>query len=165
MILERFPKRTLFALLLCFVALVGVVGAYAYILNNQTSVELVKMDVSNGLILEVDKTVYKQEENVTITFTNDSNETVAFPHSGWFAVKDSEGSIVAPYVVTGAVLKVPAEEYLTFVWNQHNMKTSRLVPLGIYVVEVTVYGLVEVEEGGFYLAAIADLSVNFKIVD
>jgi len=38
LILENFSKRTLFALLLCFGALVGAVGAYIYILNSHTSI-------------------------------------------------------------------------------------------------------------------------------
>ena len=56
MILERFSKRTLFALLLCFVALVGAVGVYAYIVNNRSSVELVRIVILLGEKLKEVKT-------------------------------------------------------------------------------------------------------------
>ena len=157
MILKRFSKRTMFALLLCFAALVGAVGAYAFMLNNQKSGELVRMDVSNGFILEVDKTVYKLGENVTITFTNNSTETVAFPDYGWLTIRDSEGSIVAGGVGPQAVLSVPAGDSLTAVWDQLDRRTISMVPPGIYTANVTVY------TAELY-PKIADLSVTFKIV-
>jgi hypothetical protein len=148
-------KKT--TLLLCFVALVGAVGAYAYMLNNRSSVELVRMDVSNGLVLEVDKTVYELGENVTITFTNNSTETVAFPTSAWFNIRDSDGNLVAPGGWTHAVLTVPAGYSLTWVWDQLDYVKVSIAPPGIYMVEVTVYTAA--------LVAITDLSVTFEIVD
>ncbi len=57
-VLKRFSKRTPFALWIFFVALIGVVATYAYMLNKHPSVELSRKDVSNGLVLEIDKTVY-----------------------------------------------------------------------------------------------------------
>ena len=148
MVLKRFSKRTLFALLLCFVALVGAVGAYAYMLNNQSSVKLVRMDVSNGLILEVDKTVYELGENVTITLTNNSTETVELSTPVPFSVKDQEGNTVAPGAVIARYVYLPLGESLTWIWDQYNhcSLSPDLVPPGIYTVELKL------------------LSVSFKIV-
>ena len=138
MVLKRFSKRTLFALLLCFVALVGAVGAYAFMLNNQTSVELVRMDVSNGFILEVDKTVYERGENVTIIFTNNSTETVGLSTPVPFSVKDQEGNTVAPGAVIARYVYLPPGESLTWIWDQYNhcSLSPDLVPPGIYTVEL-----------------------------
>jgi len=153
---KRFSKRTVFVLLVFFVALVGVIGAYAYLLNNQPSVELVRMDVSDGLILEVDKTVYERGENVTITFTNNSTETVGLSTPVPFAIRDQEGNDVAPGAVIGRAVYLPPGESLTWVWDQYNHRSLSpdLVPPGIYTVEL--YKLLAPLE--------ADLRVSFKIV-
>ena len=157
MILGKISKRILFALLLCFVALVGAAGAYVIMMNNQSSVKLSRTAVSDGLILEVDKTVYELGENVTITFTNNSTETVAFPDYGWGTIRDSEGSIVAGGAGPQAVLSVPAGDSLTAVWDQLDSRTISMVSPGIYTANVTVY------TAGLSLV-IADLSVTFEIV-
>jgi hypothetical protein len=115
--------------------------------------------VSHGYVLEIDKTVYKLGENVTITFTNNSTETVAFPDYGWFTIKDSEGHIVAPGGALLAVLHVPAGESLTWVWDQRDFHSDPIfmqVPLGIYIVDVTVCTA--------DLIVIVNLSVSFEIV-
>ena len=151
-ILKRFSKRTVFVLLVCFVALVGAVAAYAYLVNNQPSVELSKKDVSNGLVLEIDKTVYERGENVTITLTNNGTETVQLPASVPFVIRDLQGNAVAPGAVTGVVY-LPSGESLTWVWDQYNHRSLSpdLVPPGIYTVEL-------------YTSRVADLSVKFEIV-
>ena len=138
MILKKFSKKTLIALLLCFVALVGAVGAYAYMLNNQTSVELSRIDVSNGLILEVDKTVYELGENVTITFMNNSTETVGLPYPLPFNIRNPEGRVVAPGGQVGRAVYLSPGESLTWVWNQRDYGGDPVympVPPGIYTVE------------------------------
>jgi hypothetical protein len=152
-ILKRFSKRTVFVLLLCFVALVGAVGAYAYLVSNHPSVELSRRDVSNGLVLEIDKTIYEREENVTITLTNNSTETVGLASPIPFVIRDQEGNAVAPGAVIGRYVYLPPGESLTFVWDQYNHRSlpHHLVPPGIYTVEL-------------YTSGVADLSVNFKIV-
>lgn len=157
MILKRFSKKTLFALLLCFVALLVAVGAYAYMLNNRSSVELVRMDVSNGLILEVDKTVYELGENVTITFTNNSTETVGLSNNWPFVIRNSEGHIVMPSGVFMRAVYLSPGESLTRVWNQRDHLSDPVlmpVPPGVYSVELhTLLAPIEV-----------DLSVSFQIV-
>ena len=155
-VLKRFSKRTWFALWIFFVALVAVIATYAYLLNNHSSVELSRKDVSNGLILEIDKTVYEREENVTITFTNNSTKTVAFPDYAWATIRDSEGHLVGPGLWEGAILNVPAGDSLTWVWGQRDPGWS-LVPPGIYTINMTVYA------AGLY-PKLADLSVKFEIV-
>lgn len=158
LILRRLSRKTLIVLV-CSVALVGAVGAYAYVLNSQpkAEVELKRVDVSNGLILEVDKTVYELGENVTITFTNNSTETVAFPSgTAWGgAIRDSEGRHIAPGLYTGDILYIPAGESSIWVWDQIDAG-GEMVPPGIYTVEVTVYRHDVVE-------VIADLSISFEI--
>ncbi len=156
MVLKKFSKRTWFALLICFIVVIGTVTAYAYMLNNQTSVELSRRDISNGLVLEIDKTVYERGENVTITFMNNSTKTVAFPDYAWATIRDSEGHLVGPGLWEGAVLNVPAGDSLTWVWEQRDPGWS-LVPAGIYTVNMTVYA------AGLY-PKLADLSVKFEIV-
>lgn len=156
LILERFLKRTLFAFLLCFVALLGGVGVYAYMLNNRSSVELSRMDVSNGFILEIDKTVYERGENVTITFTNNSTKTVGLSTPWPFYIRNSEGRIVAPGAVAARAVYLSPGESLTRVWNQRdpNDLAYRQVPPGIYTVEL--HKLLAPLE--------ADLSVTFEIL-
>jgi len=155
-ILKRFSKRTVFVLLVCFVALVGAVAAYAYLVNNHPSVELSRKDVSNGLVLEIDKTVYERGENVTITFTNNSTKTVAFPDYAWATIRDSEGHLVGPGLWEGAILNVPAGDSLIWVWEQRDPGWS-LVPPGIYTINMTVYA-------AGLSPKLADLSVKFEIV-
>jgi len=149
-------KKFLFALLLCFIVLVGAIGVYAYIVSNQTSVELVRMDVSNGLILEVDKTVYELGENVTITFTNNSTKTVGLSSPWPFIIRNSEGRMVAPGAVAGKAVYLFPRKSLTRVWNQmdHLSIPTAMVPTGIYTAEL--YKLLVPTE--------AELSVSFKIV-
>jgi len=156
LILKRFSKKTLIAVLLCSVALIGAVGAYAIMLNNQSSVELSRMDVSNGLILEVDKTVYKRGENVTITFTNNSTETVGLSSPWPFIIRDLKGNAVAPGAVVGRVVYLSPGENLTRIWDQYNHLSipTVMVPPSIYTVEL--YKLLAPLE--------ADLRVSFKIV-
>ena len=149
---KKISKKTLFVLWVFLVALVAIVATYAYMLNNHPLVELSRMDVSNGLILEVDKTVYERGENVAITFTNNSTETVTFPDAGWSTIRDSAGRIVAPGMVATVVLPVPAGDSLTWIWHQLNALSNPtvMVPTGIYTVEL--------------YPRIADLSVKFEIV-
>ena len=149
-------KRILVVFLVCFVALVGAVGAYAYMLNNQKS-ESSKIAVSNGYVLKIDKTVYERGESVTITFTNNSTETVGLSSPVPFAIKDQEGNDVAPGGVVSKAVYLPPGESLTWVWDQYNHRSLSpdLVPPGIYTVEL--YKLLAPLE--------ADLSVTFEIVD
>ena len=150
-------KRILFALLLCFVALVGAVGAYAYMLNNQKS-ESSRIAVSNGYVLEIDKTVYERGENVTITFTNNSTETVGLSSPWPFIISDLEGNAVAPGIVAAKAVYLSPGESLTRIWNQRDYWSDPVlmpVPPGIYTVEL--YKLLAPLE--------ADLSVTFEIVD
>ena len=154
--MKKFSKRTLFALWIFFVALVAVVATYAYMLNNHPSVELSRMDVSNGFVLEIDKTVYESGENVTITFMNNSTKTVAFPTYKWATIRDSKGHLVAPGLREGAVLSVPAGDSLTWVWGQRDPGWS-LVPAGIYTINMTVRSARPYHK-------LADLSVKFEIV-
>lgn len=154
-ILKRFSKRTLFVLLVCFVGLVGAVGAYAYLLNNQTSSRIA---VSNGYVLEIDKTVYKLGEKVTITFTNNGDETVVFRDAGWYIIRNSEGRQVAPGLVLQVVSPVPPGGYATHAWYQIDASSEVMVPADIYTVELNTPTIPEIAE-------LADLSLTFQIVD
>jgi len=153
MVSKRFSKRTWFALWVFFVALVAVVATYAHMLNNHQLVELSRMDVSNGLILEIDKTVYERGENVTMTLTNNGTETVQLPTPVPFVMRDLQGNAVAPGAVIGRIEYLPSGARATWVWNQYDHRSSphNLVPPGIYTVEL-------------YTSGVADLSVTFEIV-
>lgn len=153
MVLKRFSKRTLFALWVFFVALVAVVAIYAYLLNNHPLVELSRMDVSNGLVLEIDKTVYDHGENVTMTLTNNGTETVQLPTPVPFVIRDLQGNAVAPGAVIGMIEYLPSGARAIWVWDQYDHRSSphHLVPPGIYTVEL-------------YTSGVADLSVTFEIV-
>jgi len=157
-ILEKFPKRTLLAVLLCFVALVGAVGAYAFVSNNQTSAESPRRAVSNGYVLKIDKVVYKRGEIVHVTFTNNGPETVTFANAGWFTIRNSEGRQVWPGQVMAVTLPVPPGKSLTDYWLQMDADSEVMVPPGIYTVELhtpTIPPIAELEE----------LSLSFEIVD
>jgi hypothetical protein len=150
--LKRFSKRTWFALWIFFFALVTVIATYAYMLNKHPSAELSTKDASNGLILEIDKAVYKRGENVTITLTNDGTETVQLPSPVPFVIRDLQGNAVAPGAVIGRIEYLHSGARTTWVWDQYDHRSSphHLVHPSIYTVEL-------------YLK-IADLSVKFEIV-
>jgi len=157
-VLERFPKRTLLAVLLCFVALVGAVGAYAFVSNNQTSAESPRRAVSNGYVLKIDKTVYKLGEEVKITFTNNSPKTITFCNPGWDIITNSEGRQVWPSGVVLVTFPVPPGKTLTDYWPQIDQSSEVMVPPGIYTVKLcptTTPPIAELEE----------LSLSFEIVD
>jgi hypothetical protein len=151
-ILKRFSKRILFVLLVFFVALVGAVGAYAYLLNNQKSVGF--KTVVNGYALEIDKAVYKRGEKVTITFTNNGDKTVVFRDAGWYIIRNSEGRQVAPGLVFQVVSPVPPGGYATHAWYQIDFSSEVMVPPGIYTVELNTLTI-----------PVAYLSLTFQIVD
>jgi len=151
-VLERFPKRTLLAVLLCFVALVGA-GAYACLSYNP-----LRMAVSNGYVLKIDKTVYKLGEEVKITFTNNSPKTVTFCNPGWDIITNSEGRQVWPSGVVLVTFPVPPGKTLTDYWPQIDQSSEVMVPPGIYTVKLcptTTPPIAELEE----------LSLSFEIVD
>lgn len=131
MILKRFSKKTLLVLLLCFVVLVGAVGAYAYLLNNQKSVGL--KAVINGYALEIDKAVYKRGEPVRITFRNNGDETVLTSHN-WYDITNSEGRMVWQRSAIRVVMLVRPGESLTDVWGQLDIRSEEPVPPGNYTV-------------------------------
>lgn len=158
MISGRFSKKTIFALLLCFVALFGVVGAYAYMLNNQASVESSRRAVSNGYVLKIDKSVYEPGEIVRITFRNNSPKTVTFRDYGWLRIRDSEGRRVFPGLVAEMFLRVSPWKSLKKSWNQLDAATEVVVPPGNYTVELHTPTIPRIPE-------LEDLSINFEIVD
>jgi len=151
-VLKRFSKKTLLAVLLCFVALVGA-GAYACLIYNPS-----RMAVSNGYVLKIDKVVYKRGESVHVTFTNNSPETVTFRDYGWYIIRNSEGRQVAPSGAIQAVLPLPPGKSLTGGWPQIDADSEVMVPPGIYTVELhtpTIPPIAELEE----------LSLSFEIAD
>jgi len=113
--LKRFSKRTLIGLLVCSVVLVGAVGAYAYMLNNQKSTGL--RAVVNGYVLEIDKAVYKRGELVRITFRNNGDQTVEFASAGWYIIRNSEGRQVAIYTVELNPLSPSILKYLSLTFE------------------------------------------------
>lgn len=158
MISKRFSKRTIFVLLLCFVTLFGVVGAYAFMLNNQASVESSRRAVSNGYVLEIDKSVYEPGEIVRITFRNNSPKTVTFRDSGWYTIRDSEGRQVYPGLVLDAFLSVSSGKSLKDGWYPLTVTTEVRVPPGNYTVELSTPTISRIPE-------LEDLSVSFEILD
>ena len=151
-VLKRFSKKTLLAVLLCFVALVGA-GAYACLIYNPS-----RMAVSNGYVLKIDKVVYKRGESVHVTFTNNSPKTVIFTTPGWDIITNSEGRQVWPSGVVLVTFPVPPGKTLTDYWPQIDQSSEVMVPPGIYTVKLcptTTPPIAELEE----------LSLSFEIVD
>jgi len=151
-VLKRFSKKTLLAVLLSFVALVGA-GAYACLSYNP-----LRVAVSNGYVLKIDKTVYKLGEEVKITFTNNSPKTVTFCNPGWDIITNSEGREVWPPGVIAVTFPVPPGKTLTDYWPQIDADSEAMVPPGIYTVKLcrtTTPPIAELEE----------LSLSFEIVD
>ena len=115
--------------------------------------------VSNGFLLETDKTSYAHGEWVDITFTNGGDETVYFKQMPPWIISGPPG-VVAPGILMFLFPELHPGESFSWGWDQLNelVDPPYLVPAGTYTVYVEVYD----EIGTWNL--IANLSISFEIV-
>lgn len=96
---------------------------------------------SDEFVLETDKRAYFHGEEVWITFTNNSNDTVYFKELHPYFIWGPDRDIVAPGMTVPAIINVPSTESLRWRWNQLHMRKipTNLVPPGNYTATISVY--------------------------
>jgi hypothetical protein len=113
------------------------------------------------LLLKTDKSIYKLGENVTITLTNVSNETIEIGgYPAWQIFTYPAEDPVYPMIFAFLAWSLNSGENDTFIWNQYNEFTWSFCTVGTYVIKDTqAWGL----SAFFKISILGDVDGNFKV--
>jgi hypothetical protein len=127
---------------------------YGYIVCKPSSLDPTPYYVKRyppKLSLETDKTIYKLGENVTITLTNISNETVEIGgYPAWQIFTYPQENPVYPEIFAFLAWSLDPGENDTIIWNQYDAFMGSFCTIGTYVIKDT---------QGWSLSAIFEISI------
>ncbi len=137
---------------------------YGYIVCKPSSLDPTAYYVKRyppKLSLETDKTVYKLGENVTITLTNISNETIQIGgYPAWQIFTYPEEDPVYPKIFAFLAWSLDQGESDTFIWNQYDEFMGSFCTIGTYVIKDNQgWGLSAI----FKISILGDVDGDFKV--